>query len=66
MGFPHTLSGAAIFLYLFVYESHVFVTWGLYWKGEDPGNECLSVAAFHHDPSRVLSVGESFRLVFLV
>ena len=34
--------------------------------GEDPGNECLSVAAFHHDPSRVLSVGESFGLVFSV
>ena len=38
----------------------------LYWKGEDPGNECLCVAALYHDPSRVLSVGESFRLVFSV
>ena len=31
MGFPHTLSGAMIFLslYIFVYESQVFVTWSL-------------------------------------
>ena len=44
----------------------MFVTC-LYWKGEDPGNECLCVAAlYYHDPSRVLSVGESFRLVFSV
>ena len=29
VGFPHTFSASAMFLYLFVYESQVFVTWSL-------------------------------------
>ena len=46
MGFPHTLSGAAIFLSLFICirEPGLCDLVSIRKRG-DPGNECLSVAA---------------------
>ena len=68
MGFPHTLSGAAIFLSLFICirEPSVcdVVSVG---KREDTGNETLGVfVCGGHYSSRVSSAGELFRLVFSV
>ena len=52
------------FLYLFAYESQVFVTWSLL---EERGPwELVFVCGGPLYPSRVLSVGKSFRLVFSV
>ena len=55
LGFPHTLSAPAIFIYLFIYLFAVFITWSLSGR-EDPGNEGYSF--------RLLSFGE-FGLGFL-
>ena len=69
VGFPHTLSESAIFLYLFVYESQVFVTWPLLGRERTLGmrpwecNEILGMSVVLRPFSRrVLSVGEYFDL----
>ena len=63
VGFPHTLSGAAIFLSLFIYlYTRAKSLWpGLYQEERGPC-EWVFVCGGHHS-SRVLSVGELFRLV---
>ena len=63
--FP-TLSQERRYFFICLYTRATCLWRGLYWKGEDPGNECLSVAAFSSWPVSGVSVGESFRLVFSV
>ena len=44
VGFPQTLSGPTIFIYLFIFvreQSARHVVFGSIRKSEDPGNECF-------------------------
>ena len=63
VGFPHTLSGVAIFfsLIICIQEPSLYDLVCIR-KREDPGIECLCVVAITR--LGVLSVGELFRLVF--